>query len=46
MGLDANYPGFEKDGHEIEKLRVNGQLALHFLCLDNGYDQLFQNGRA
>ena len=42
MGVDADNAGFEKDGEEIMNLKVNGALALHFLCTENPYEHLTQ----
>lgn len=32
IGMDNESPGYEKDGPEIVKLKLNAALALHFLA--------------
>ena len=38
MGIDAELEGYEKDGEEIKKLKVNGQLALFFFANEDQND--------
>lgn len=40
MGVEANHPGYEKNGSEIVALKINGSLALH--CLVRGADPLVE----
>ena len=42
QGLEANSPGYEKGGSEIEALKTCGALALRFLSGDDPYSHLFQ----
>jgi hypothetical protein len=38
MGIDLDLPGYEKDGVEIQRLKVNGNLALFFFVNEDQND--------
>ena len=43
VGVDLEQAGYEKNGTEIQRLKVNGRIACHFLANGTGQSQLFQS---